>query len=429
MSILAGFADISLGQLLLVAAIALFASLIGGLAGYGTGALMPLVLVPLVGAEPVVPIIAISAVFTNISRFTAYFRYIDRRRALIVVAAAALTTALGAYGYTRLTNAGAALVIGTMLISSVPLRRLAKRREVRIGDSGLAASAVGYGVVVGGTSGSGVILLSLLMAAGLEGAAVIATDAVISVATSVIKISVFGLAGVVTAQVLAFALLIGIIAIPGAFLARAFVERMPVHIHTAILDAAVITGGVVMISTAARSLLYLFGTTRRAHPDTRSDPARAAAGPGRRGGGRRAAGAGPPRGRGQDPPARTAPSTTNTRHRVTVWNRKILVPPGIWTRRPYRELSRHLTFLVAVVLILFVVVFGFVLILFVLRIVHFGKFEHDFWQRFAKQIALAAHPQALRRVVVDFRHGNRVTAGFQNDNIAWFQFHDLFPPR
>jgi uncharacterized membrane protein YfcA len=254
-NILAGFADISLVQLLLVAGVALFASLIGGLAGYGTGALMPLVLVPLIGAEPVVPIIAISAVFTNISRFTAYFRYIDRRRALIVVAAAALTTALGAYGYTRLTNAGAALVIGTMLISRVPLRRLARRREVRIGDSGLAASAVGYGVVVGGTSGSGVILLSLLMAAGLEGAAVIATDAVISVATSVIKISVFGLSGVVTAQVLAFAPLIGIIAIPGAFLARAFVERMPVHIHTAILDAAVITGGVVMISTALRQLL------------------------------------------------------------------------------------------------------------------------------------------------------------------------------
>jgi uncharacterized membrane protein YfcA len=254
-SVLSGFADISLGQLLLVAGVALFASLVGGLAGYGTGALMPLVLVPLIGAEPVVPIIAISAVFTNISRFTAYFRYIDRRRALIVVAAAALSTALGAYGYTRLTNAGAALLIGTMLISSVPLRRLARRREVRIGDGGLAASAVGYGVVVGGTSGSGVILLSLLMAAGLEGAAVIATDAVISVATSVIKISVFGLAGVVTAQVLAFALLIGIIAIPGAFLAKAFVERMPVHIHTAILDAAVVTGGVVMISSAARSLL------------------------------------------------------------------------------------------------------------------------------------------------------------------------------
>jgi uncharacterized membrane protein YfcA len=253
-SVTSGFADVSLLQLLLVAGIALFAAVVGGLAGYGTGALMPLVLVPMIGAEPVVPIIAISSIFTNFGRAVAYLRYADRRRALIVIAAAALTTALGAFGYTRLSNSGAALVIGTMLISSVPLRRLLKRRDVRIGDGGLGVGAVGYGVVVGGTSGSGVILLSLLMAAGLEGAAVIATDAVISMATSVIKISVFGLAGVVTAQVIAFALLIGIVALPGAFLAKAFVERMPIRLHTAILDAAVIAGGGVMIFEAARHL-------------------------------------------------------------------------------------------------------------------------------------------------------------------------------
>jgi uncharacterized membrane protein YfcA len=253
-NILSGFADISLLQLALVAAVALFAAVVGGLAGYGTGALMPLVLVPLIGAEPVVPIIAISSLFTNFSRAAAYLRYVDRRRALIVISAAALTTALGAYGYTRLTSAGAALVIGAMLILSVPLRRSLRRRDVRIGDAGLGAGAVGYGVVVGGTSGSGVILLSLLMAAGLEGAAVIATDAVVSLATSVIKISVFGLAGVVTAQVLAFALLIGVVALPGAYLARTFVERMPVHIHTAILDVAVIAGGAVMIFSAAQHL-------------------------------------------------------------------------------------------------------------------------------------------------------------------------------
>src|ERR1700675_3923998 len=150
MNILSGFADVSLLQLVLVACVALFASVIGGLAGYGTGALMPLVLVPLLGAEPVVPIIAISAVFTNLGRTAAYLRHADRRRALIVILAAALTTALGAYGYTRLTNAGAALVIGTMLIASVPLRRLARRRNVRIGDTGLGVGAVGYGALGGG---------------------------------------------------------------------------------------------------------------------------------------------------------------------------------------------------------------------------------------------------------------------------------------
>jgi uncharacterized membrane protein YfcA len=254
-SLSSGFADISLIQLVLVAGMALVASVVGGMAGYGTGALMPLVLVPLIGAEPVVPIIAISAIFSNLSRATAYRRYADRRRALIVILASAITTALGAYGYTMLTSAGASMVIGTMLILSVPLRRFASRRELRIGETGLGFSAVAYGVVVGGTAGSGVILLSLLMASGLEGAAVIATDAVISLSTGIIKISVFGLAGVVTSQVIAFAVLIGAVALPGAFFARSFVERMPVHIHTAILDAAVIIGGVVMMSAALRHVV------------------------------------------------------------------------------------------------------------------------------------------------------------------------------
>ena len=128
MNLLSGFADISLVQLALVACVALVASVVGGMAGYGTGALMPLVLVPLIGAEPVVPIIAISSIFSNFSRAAAYRRYADRRRAGIVIVASTITTALGAYGYTMLTGTGAALVIGTMLILSVPLRRLARRR-------------------------------------------------------------------------------------------------------------------------------------------------------------------------------------------------------------------------------------------------------------------------------------------------------------
>jgi uncharacterized membrane protein YfcA len=252
MNIIAGFADVSLWQLALVAGIALFASLVGGVSGYGTGALMPLVLVPLVGAEPIVPIIAISALFSNSSRMTAFLKHVDWRRAAIVLVCAVPTCMLGAWGYTKLTSAGAALVIGSMLILSVPLRRLMKYHGVHVGDRGLALGAAGYGVVVGGTAGSGVILLSLLMAAGVEGAGVIATDAAISIVIGVVKISVFGLAGVLTAQVVAFALLIGIVALPGAFLAKTFVERMPLHVHTAILDAVVLLGGVFLVVGALR---------------------------------------------------------------------------------------------------------------------------------------------------------------------------------
>src|SRR5262245_546109 len=50
-SLFSGFADISVPELILIGAMALVASVVGGVAGYGTGALMPLVLVPIVGGR------------------------------------------------------------------------------------------------------------------------------------------------------------------------------------------------------------------------------------------------------------------------------------------------------------------------------------------------------------------------------------------
>ena len=244
---LAALADLSVFELLLIAGMAIVASVIGGVAGYGTGALMPLVLVPIVGPEPVVPIIAISALFTNSSRSFAFWKVIDWRRAAIIVACALPTTMLGAWGYTMLTGKGAMLVIGGMMVLSVPLRRLSRKRGLTLGEGGLAGASVAWGFVVGGTSGAGIILLSLLMAVGLQGAAVIATDAAISVMIGIIKIGVFGVFGAITAKVVAVALLIGVVAFPGAFLAKALVERLPVHVHTAILDAVVIGGGLLMV--------------------------------------------------------------------------------------------------------------------------------------------------------------------------------------
>jgi len=241
------FANVSIWQLLLVAGVALFASVLGGVAGYGTGALMPLILVPMVGAENVVPIIALAGMLTNMGRVFAYLKQVDWRKVWIVSLGAIPPCMVTAYGYTLLTGKGAQIVIGTMLILTVPLRYVMRKRALVLDDKGLFIGSVGYGTVVGGTVGAGVILLSVLMASGLAGAAVIATDAVISMTVGISRILVFGTAGAITIQTIAFALLIGVVAFPGAFLARAFVERLPIHIHTAILDAVVLVGGLVMV--------------------------------------------------------------------------------------------------------------------------------------------------------------------------------------
>jgi uncharacterized membrane protein YfcA len=244
--------DVSLTELVLIVGLAAFSGIAGGVAGYGTGALMPLVLVPILGAAPVVPIIAVSAMFTNSARIVAFRRALNLRRAVIALVAAAPTCVLGAWLYTLLTGRGAALVIGTSLIATVPLRRLLKSRGHHLGEKGLASTAAGWGVLVGGTTGAGVILLSLLMATGLEGAAVIATDATVSIVMGVVKLSVFGLAGVLTPVVLAVGLLIGGIGFFTTFIAKLIVEHLPVHVHTAMLDAVVIVGGSVMIYGALK---------------------------------------------------------------------------------------------------------------------------------------------------------------------------------
>jgi uncharacterized membrane protein YfcA len=242
----AAFADISIYQLLLVVGVALFASVLGGVAGYGTGALMPLVLVPMLGPEPVIPIIALAGLLTNSGRVFAFLRYVSWRHAALVLVGAVPPCLVTAYGYTLLTGRAVQFVIGVMLMLTVPLRHTMHKRAVVLGDRGLIASAAGYGAAVGGTVGAGVILLSVLMAAGLQGAAVIATDAFISIVIGVSRLTVFGLAGVIGPQTIAFALLIGLVAFPGAFLARALVTRLPIHVHAAILDAVVLFGGGVM---------------------------------------------------------------------------------------------------------------------------------------------------------------------------------------
>ena len=75
-------ADLTMAELALVAVTAFCAQIIGGMAGYGTGLLMPLVLVPMVGAPAVVPIIALSAIITNATRVAAFRESLDLRMGL-----------------------------------------------------------------------------------------------------------------------------------------------------------------------------------------------------------------------------------------------------------------------------------------------------------------------------------------------------------
>jgi uncharacterized protein len=250
---LGGYLVFSLGQALgildyaLIAGVTLFASIIGGVAGYGTGLLLPPVLVPLIGAEAVVPVIALSALFTNASRIMAFRLDFNTRLFWRITVIALPTTILGAYGYSLLSGPAVSVLIGFVLIVLVPLRRILKRQKVLLSGRRLDAASLGYGVVVGGTAGSGVMLISLLVGAGLNGMAVIATDAGISLVLGLVKTMTFASVGALSWRMVILAVLIGLCAMPGAFVAKRLALKLSGDAHILILDAVVIIGGILLI--------------------------------------------------------------------------------------------------------------------------------------------------------------------------------------
>ena len=239
-------------QWLGVGVVAFLAAVLGGLAGYGTGLVLPIALAPVIGVAPIVPVMAVAMMINNASRVLAFRREIQWphvRRMWWLGLPACL---LGAWGYTRLDARWIALLLGLFLLASIPLRRGLQRSNMRLGAGGEVVAGGVFGVIEGGMTGTGVILISMLMAAGVQGAALIATDAVISTVMSLAKVLLFGGASRLDASLAVTGVLVGLCTAPGAFVARAILTRMPQRLHLRIMEAVVVCGGLGFLWRAYR---------------------------------------------------------------------------------------------------------------------------------------------------------------------------------
>lgn len=235
-------ADVTLQQGLLVAAVAFAASILGGLAGYGTGLLLPVVLAPVVGVAQVVPVMALAMLINNASRVAAFRRDVQWPHVRRVLLLGLPFNLAGAYGYTLLDARGVAALIGLFLLASLPLRRVLQRAELQIGARTEVGIGAGFGFINGGMTGTGVILISLLMASGVQGVALIGTDAAISVALEVAKVTLFGGFGRLDASLALAGVLVGLCTAPGAFVARRIMAYIPQRVHALVMECVVVAG-------------------------------------------------------------------------------------------------------------------------------------------------------------------------------------------
>jgi len=230
-----------------VAALALGAAVIGGMGGFGTGVILTAALVPLIGVKAVVPVLAVAGVIINAGRFWFYRRSLERRAFGIVLGASLPFLVLGTWLYSILDARAIGTILGLAVMASVPLRRILKAREVVLQTRGLAVGAGVFGLASGVTTGTGVILVSLLLGSGLAGPAVLATDALTTIALDLCKAALFQRLDLLDAQAFSTGLVIGFATIPGSALAAWLVTRIGAKLHVLFMEALILCGGGFML--------------------------------------------------------------------------------------------------------------------------------------------------------------------------------------
>jgi len=230
-----------------VAALALGAAVIGGVGGFGTGIILTAALVPLIGVKQVIPVLAVAGVIINAGRFWFYRAALDRRALTVVLAGALPFLVLGVWIYSILDARALGTVLGLMVVASVPLRRLLQHKNIVLGKAGLSVGAGVFGLASGVATGTGVILVSLLLGSGLAGPAVLATDALITIVLDFCKAALFERFELLDPAAFVTGVAIGIASIPGSALAAFLVRRLDAHLHVLFMEGLILVGGASML--------------------------------------------------------------------------------------------------------------------------------------------------------------------------------------
>ena len=230
-----------------VAALAVVAATISGMSGFGTGVILTAALVPLIGIKAVIPVMAVAGVIINAGRFWFYRAHLERRTLALVLAASLPFLVLGTWIYSILDARALGTVLGLAVIGFVPLRRRLQSRQIVLGRPGLAVGSGIFGLATGVASGTGVILVSLLLGTGLAAPAVLATDALVSIVLDVVKAALFQRFDLLDAEAFFTGLVIGFASIPGSAMAAWLVRRMHAHLHVFVMEALILVGGASML--------------------------------------------------------------------------------------------------------------------------------------------------------------------------------------
>lgn len=228
----------------------LLAGMISGIVGTGSSIILIPVLTYAFGPKEAVPIMAIAAIFANLSRILAWWREVDWRAFAAYSIPGVPAAALGAMTLLALPARAIDIAIGVFVIAMIPGRRwmAARQFKVTLVHMAIAGAVIGYltGIVVS----TGPLNLPIFLAYGLVKGAFLATEAASSLGLYIAKSITFRSFGALPVEIIGKGLIAGASIMAGTFVSKRAVMRLDADSFRFILDGMMLLCGLTMLWNA-----------------------------------------------------------------------------------------------------------------------------------------------------------------------------------
>ena len=234
--------EIDFAILIVITFAALVTSAIHGATGVAGGFLMTAVLAVVIGVKPVIPIMSVALLISHSSRAILNVKNFDKSAFFAVVIPAVPCIVIASLLYGRMSSSFIAIVLGTMVLLSIPLRRWAQSRKIKTSRQTLGSVGVIYGFLSGVSIGPGMLLIPFMLGYGLAKEAFVATLAAIALVTNITRLSIFGATDLLDSRYLILGILVGLLTIPGNWIGRTVLRKMSIQRHTVFVDVLTVIG-------------------------------------------------------------------------------------------------------------------------------------------------------------------------------------------
>ncbi|ACO33583.1 MULTISPECIES: sulfite exporter TauE/SafE family protein [Acidobacterium] len=231
----------------LLAVVALIASTLAAVTGFGGAAVLLPALVAMFGMRAAIPILTVAQLTGNASRVWFNRRELNWRVVAWFAAGGIPMALLGGYLFASAPLAGLTRLLGAFLLLVVVWRHLRPGLSRRFPTPAFAAVGAGSSFLSALLGSVGPLMAPFFLAYGLVKGAYIGTEALSAVVMHVAKLVAYRQTALLTVHDVATGLALGPVMIVGSFTGKRIVDRLPERVFAAIIEAVLVVAGVLFL--------------------------------------------------------------------------------------------------------------------------------------------------------------------------------------